>query len=629
MAAQHFTTPTWQRHVTNMPRRNGASSDDSAVDGFTDVASFRALLHVPVLGAPGHGKSTLVERLLHDADALPASGGAATEPGRFLLTSDDEAHPDVALIDAPGPRALLTSLVEGGALGEVALLVIDAETGLDASTRRHAYLGHLLGIRDVVVAVNGMELVGQSADRFAELEASCRDYLETLGGISVAVVPVSARTGANLVARDTSMGWYKGPTVLEALRQRPVAETLRDLALRIPITDVLRVEDRRVIAGVVESGRLAVGDEVMFSPSNGMARVSGIEPGGLSSDSAEAGEIAHFTLEDQVFVEPGEIASHGKDAPVETNVFRGRVIWLGGEPVEVGRRLTLRLGTMETPATVEAVERQFDAGDGSSSNADRLAGEATGDLILRARAMLALDPHGDNPRTGRFSLFEDGKAVAVGIVDMEGYPDQRPLMGVKSTNVSLVEAGISAPVRATRNGHAGGVLWFTGLSGAGKSTLAVELEKRLFTRGYQVFVLDGDNVRQGLNANLGFSPEDRAENIRRVGEVAALFAEAGMIVITAFISPYRSDRDRARQAAGDRFREVHIHADIATCENRDPKGLYKRARAGEIPEFTGISAPYEAPAAAELVVDTAAQSIDEAVSGLIDYVEREFELTKR
>ncbi|MEJ2121650.1 MAG: adenylyl-sulfate kinase [Alphaproteobacteria bacterium] len=611
-----------------MPPRQNTAPESAVPGGSADEVSFAARLHVPVLGAPGHGKSSLVERLLHDADALPASG-AATGPGCFLLASGDDAHPDVLLIDALGARALLKSLADGGALGEVALLVIDAETGLDPATRRHAYLAHLLGLRHAVVAVNGMELVGQSAERFAELEASCRAYLAALGVTSVEVVPVSARTGANLAARDTSMAWYKGPTVLEALRQHAVAETLRALPLRIPITDVLRVEDRRIIVGRVESGRLALGDEVMFSPSNGMAKVSGIELGGPSDDGAEAGEIVRFALEDQVFVEPGEIASHGGDAPIETNVFRGRIIWLGGAPLEAGQRLTLRLGTLETPATVETVERQIDAGDDSKVDAATLAGEATGEIILRARAMLALDPHGDNPRTGRFALFEDGEAVAIGVVDMEGYPDQRPLMGVKSTNVSLVEHGVSAPVRATRNGHAGGVLWFTGLSGAGKSTLAVELEKRLFTRGYQVFVLDGDNVRQGLNANLGFSPEDRAENIRRVGEVAALFAEAGMIVITAFISPYRSDRDRARQAAGERFREVHIHADIATCEDRDPKGLYKRARAGEIPEFTGVSAPYEAPDDAELVVDTAAQSIDEAVGGLIDFVEREFELTKR
>jgi len=593
--------------------------------GHADPASFRTLLQIPALGAPGHGKSSLVERLLHDADALPGGSRTAVGPGRFRLAGDDDSDPEIELIDAPGSRALLTTLAESGTLGDAALLVIDAEAGLDPATRGHAYLVHLLGIRDVVVAVNGMELVGQSAERFAELADACRDYLTTLGAASVAVVPVSARSGENLVARGSAMPWYEGPTVIEALRSRPVAEALATLPLRIPVTDVLRVEDRRMISGRIESGRLALGDHLIFSPSNGRARVSGIE----GTDKAEAGELVQFTLEDQVFVEPGEIASHVEKAPVETNVFRGRLVWLAGEPLEAGRRLTLRLGTMETQATVETVERRLDPGVDGREPATTLTRDSVGEVILRARAMLALDPQDENPRTGRFALLEDGAAVAIGVVDMEGYPDQRPLMGVKSTNVSLVEHGVSGPVRAKRNGHAGGVLWFTGLSGAGKSTLAVELEQRLFTRGYQVFVLDGDNVRQGLNANLGFSPEDRAENIRRVGEVAALFAEAGMIVITAFISPYRSDRDRAREAAGERFREVHIKADIATCEGRDPKGLYARARAGEIPEFTGISAPYEAPHDPELVVDTAAHSVDEAVRALMDFVEREFEITQR
>ena len=627
--------------MTNIPPR------PNTPPGVAAAASVDLAVHVPVLGAAGHGKSSLVERLLHDANALPAGGLEATGPGRFLLRSglsdggdggdggdgaDGADKHAIMLVDAPGLRALLKTIAAGASLGDAALLVVDAEIGVDAPTRRHGYLAHLLGIRDVVVAVNGMELIGHAADRFAEVAQACRAYLDTLGLTPARVIPVSARAGDNLVARSGTMPWYDGPTVLEALKGLRGPAALGALPLRIPVSDVGRIDGRRVITGRVESGRLSLGDEVVFSPSNGIARVSGIEPAGgmdgARADSAEAGEIVGFTTADQVFVEPGEIASHIDTAPIETNVFRGRLIWLGAEPLEAGRRLTLRLGAMETPAMVEGVERRIDTDDQRSAAVETLEAETAGEVILRARTILALDAHGDNPRTGRFALFDGDDAVAVGVVDMEGYADQRPLTGVKSTNVSLVEYGVSGPVRATRNGHTGGVLWFTGLSGAGKSTLAVELEKRLFTRGYQVFVLDGDNVRQGLNANLGFSPEDRAENIRRVGEVAALFADAGLIVITAFISPYRSDRDRARQAAGEGFREVHIKADIATCENRDPKGLYARARAGEIAEFTGISAPYEEPDDPELVVDTAAHSVDEAVAALIEYVEREFELTK-
>jgi len=621
--------------VTNIPPKQKSRPQTAAFP--SGAGTDAAARQVVVLGAAGHGKSSLVERLLHDADALPAVGLEAIGPGRVPLRGAPDDG-DIVLVDAPGARALLKSMAAGPSLGDAALLVIDAEAGLDAPSRRHGYHAYLLGIGAAVVAVNAMELIGHAGERFGRIEAECRDFLQALGVTAVQVIPVSARSGDNLVERSGAMPWYDGPTVLEALRGLRTGDALGALPLRIPVRDVGRIEDRRVIAGRIESGRIKVGDEVLFSPSNGVARVSGLEPRpddgddgddpAETAEAAEAGQYVGFTLEDQVFVEPGEIASHVKQAPVETNVFRGRLVWLGAEPLEAGRRLTLRLGTMETTVTVEAVERRIGPEDQGAAAAGTLETEAAGEVILRARALLALDAAADNPRTGRFALFDGGEALAVGVVDMEGYPDQRPLMGVKSTNVSLVEHGVSDTVRATRNGHAGGVLWFTGLSGAGKSTLAVEIEKRLFTRGYQVFVLDGDNVRQGLNANLGFSPEDRAENIRRVGEVAALFADAGMIVITAFISPYRSDRERARQAGGARFREVHIKADIATCEDRDPKGLYKRARAGEIPEFTGISAPYEAPDDPELVIDTAANSVDAAANALIDYVEREFELTR-
>jgi bifunctional enzyme CysN/CysC len=243
--------------------------------------------------------------------------------------------------------------------------------------------------------------------------------------------------------------------------------------------------------------------------------------------------------------------------------------------------------------------------------------------------MLAVDEAKHMARTGRFVLSDGVNLVAGGLIDMEGYPDQRDSLTVRSRNLQTVKHRVSADQRATRSGHRGGVLWFTGLSGAGKSTLAMAVEQELFRRGYNVYVLDGDNVRQGLNANLGFSPDDRAENIRRIGEVAALFADAGFITITAFISPYRSDRQRARAAAGDAFNEIYVRADLATCEQRDPKGLYRKARKGEIPDFTGISAPYEPPEAAELVVDTQSQSVEASIAQVVEHVERRFVIDRR
>jgi bifunctional enzyme CysN/CysC len=238
--------------------------------------------------------------------------------------------------------------------------------------------------------------------------------------------------------------------------------------------------------------------------------------------------------------------------------------------------------------------------------------------------MLALDRVEDNPSTGRFVLTDGVNLVAGGVISMHGYPNQRAAVTQRFSNLTEVAHNVTAELRQQRNGHLGGVLWFTGLSGAGKSTIAMAVERELFRRGLQVYVLDGDNIRHGLSANLGFAPDDRAENIRRVGEVAALFADAGVIAITAFISPYRADRQRAREAAQGRFHEIHIKADLAACELRDPKGLYQRARRGEIADFTGVSAPYEAPEAADLVVDTQSMSIDECVARVVAYVEQHF-----
>jgi len=397
------------------------------------------------------------------------------------------------------------------------------------------------------------------------------------------VIPVSARNGDNIVARSTTMPWYDGPTIVEALDSFRPTPRPTDLPLRMPVQAVYKFDDRRIIAGRVESGRVMVGDRLIFSPSNKSARVASIEAWHVPGKIVEghAGQSIGMTLDEQIFVERGEIASREQDAPIETNVFRGRLFWLRHEPLRIGDTYQLKLGTRDVPATVQAVEKVYDSDDLSSHNATEVPRHGIADVILRSRAMLAVDEGRHLARTGRFALSDGTNIVAGGLIDMEGYPDQRKSVIVRSENLYRVEHGIDDAARAARNGHRGGVLWFTGLSGAGKSTIAMALEQELFRRGYNTYVLDGDNVRYGLNSNLGFSPEDRAENIRRVGEVAALFADAGMIVITAFISPYRADRQRARDAAKDGFHEIYVAADVETCERRDPKGLYKpRAQGG-------------------------------------------------
>ena len=523
----------------------------------------------------------------------------------------------------------LKNMVTGAASSEAALLLIDADEGVREQSRRHGYLLHLLGVDQVAVLVNKMDLVDYSADRFGAVAEEYRDYLERLGVEPMCFIPISAREGDNIALRSKRMPWYQGPTTLAALDRFIPGAAPVERPLRFSIQDVYKFDERRILAGRIESGRLEVGDELLFSPSNKTAKIKSIEAWHVPMPplEASAGQSIGITLDEQIFVERGEVASHKDNAPTESNVFRAHLFWLGHKPLEPGNRYTLKLNASETEVTVQAIDRVIDTGDLSSGPADRVERNAVGEVVLRSRGLLAIDEHRLNPATGRFVLVENYLPVGGGIISMEGYPDQRDLVTRRATNITTVGHGVPSEARAQRNGHHGGILWFTGLSGAGKSTLALALEASLFAKGYHVYVLDGDNIRDGLNADLGFSPEDRAENIRRVGEVASLFADAGFLVISSFISPYRSDRERARRAAPKAFHEVYIHASLEVCEERDPKGLYRRARAGEIPEFTGVSSPYEAPDNPQLTIRTDLLTVEDCLSELVAYVEQNFATT--
>jgi len=446
--------------------------------------------------------------------------------------------------------------------------------------------------------------------------------LDSIGISASHYIPVAAREGHFIVKRSTKMKWYEGPTMVEALDNFQVTPTVTDQPLRFPVQDVYKFDDRRIIAGRIEAGTLKVGDELLFSPSNKRAKVKAIEAWSVDNPpkSVSAGQSIGITLDEQLFIERGYVASHVDQPPVETDVFLGRIFWLGRKPLKEGNRYKLKLGPMECRVQVQKIEKVINTQNLASVAADAIERNMVGEVIFRIPKIIALDEFANNPRTGRFVLVDGYEIAGGGIISMEGYANQRDLITQQSTNITKVKHGIRALDREMRNNHLGGVLWFTGLSGAGKSTLAVEVERQLYKKGYQAYVMDGDNIRQGLNANLGFSPEDRAENIRRVGEVAALFSRSGVIAITAFISPYRSDRERARQAAIGYFHEIYIKANVETCEKRDPRGLYKKARKGEIKEFTGISAPYEAPETPELVIDTTDRTVQECVNEILDYV---------
>jgi bifunctional enzyme CysN/CysC len=628
----------------------GADTHDPQVQEMT-----KAHLKTVFVGHVDHGKSSLIGRLFHDTgslregkveairamcerrgmpfewaflmDALQAERDQAITIDSAEIRFRAEGR-DYVIIDAPGHREFLKNMISGAASADAALLVVDADEGVMEGSRRHGYLLHLLGVRQVAVLVNKMDRVDYDKARFAAVERELGAYLEGIGVQPHGFIPVSAREGDNIATRSANLDWYKGPTLVETLASFRSAGTPTDLPLRFPIQDVYKFDDRRIIAGRVESGRLRVGDSLLFSPSNKTARIRSIENWNEDSPrvAARAGQSVGITLDEQIFIERGDVASHAENPPIETNVFRGHLFWLGGKPLSVGDHYTLRMHTCERPVVVQSIERIIDISDLSHAQGKRVEQDGVAEVVLRSRGLIALDEFVTNPLTGRFVLIDGTDIAGGGIVHMEGYPDRRAVSTVRATNVNREEHRIPLPARWDVNLHKSGILWFTGLSGSGKSTLALELERRLFHKGYQVYVLDGDNLRRGLNSNLGFSPEDRAENIRRVGEVAALFARAGFVVITAFISPYRADREQVRKIGGEAFHEIHIQADLELCEQRDPKGLYKKARSGEIRDFTGVSSPYEVPENPDLSIDTGSHSVDECIAQLIDYAEQRLRL---
>lgn len=611
----------------------------------------RQQLKIVIVGHVDHGKSTLVGRLLADTDSLPegkmeailASCKKRGMPFEWsflmdaLQTERDQgitidttqiwlktASRDVVIIDAPGHKEFLKNMITGAAQADAALVLIDAKEGIREQSKRHGYLLHLLGVRQIAVLVNKMDMVGYDEGVFRAIEEEYSEYLNSVGVVPTCFIPISAREGDLIVNPSAAMPWYKGGSVTHTLDRFEVAAAEDHLPLRFPIQDVYKFDERRILAGRIESGTLKVGDTLMFSPSNTQAKVASIESWpGKGADSVGAGESVGITLDNQIFVERGHVASHVADAPIITNYFKARIFWLGHKPLEKEKRYKIKLATMEVQAELRSIEHVIDSDTLAHVKADKVERNNVAEVVFRTRGLVAVDDFNRNARLGRFVIQQDFDVAGGGIISLEGISDQRAAQNqdVKSKNIFDMDLGVTPEQRSVMNGHTGGILWLTGLSGSGKSTIAKQLQKRLFDKGYHVYGLDGDNIRKGLNRDLGFSPEDRKENIRRVGEVAALFAQAGTIVICSFISPYREDRRSVRAIAADYFHNIYVKASVAACEKRDTKGLYKLARAGKIAEFTGVSAPYEEPVNPDVVLDTEVLSVQDAVAQLLHYVE--------
>jgi bifunctional enzyme CysN/CysC len=606
-------------------------------------------LRVVFVGHVDHGKSTLIGRILHDTGSLPEGkieeiGKACAAEGMqfeyaFLLdalleeqkqnvTIDTTEIPfrtarrRFAIIDAPGHKEFLKNMITGASRADAAILVIGADEGVREQSRRHAYLLSMLGINQVIVVVNKMDLVDYSEQHFREIEQDYRKFLQQLGLNARTFIPASAKQGENVARASMKMKWYCAANVLEALDLLEPQKGDIDLPLRFCVQDVYRFDGRRIIAGRIETGTLRVGDQLVFSPANKSSVVATIERWGNApaNGAAMAGDSIGITLAEQIFVERGYVASHQNETPVETNRFHADLFWIVREPLRVGHFYDLRLATQQVKCQIVSIEEVTDSStlQTTSDGREQLERNEVGRLTIQTRGPLVMDNHDRIPNLGRFVIIDEGQICGGGTIFGGIYTDRTV---AKSKNIFWTEGKITARARAMRSGHRGAVIWLTGLSGAGKSTVAQALERELFQRAIHTYVLDGDNIRHGLNSNLGFSPDDRVENIRRVSEVAKLMADSGTVVITAFISPYRMDRSRAREIALEgnaEFIEVFVDAPLEVCEARDPKNLYKKARAGEIREFTGIDAPYEAPEDPEMVVHTDQQTVDESVATILE-----------
>jgi bifunctional enzyme CysN/CysC len=612
----------------------------------------REQIKLVIVGHVDHGKSTFIGRLLLDTGSLPDGKieeleaiarrrGAPLELANFTDAFQAERDQNVTidtaqawfrtptreyvLIDAPGHREFLKNMVTGAAHADAACLVVDASEGLQEQSRRHAYLLQLLGLRHLVVLVNKMDLAGFDEAAFRRAEQACASLLEASGLSASAIIPIAARDGDNVAAPSARMPWWTGPTAAGALDALPAPPGGADaLPLRFPVQDVYRFDERRIIAGRLESGTLHVGDRLVFWPGGKSGTVKTIERWpDPPAQSATAGDSIGITIAEQIFVERGHVAAAERALPCQLSRFQARILWLGHEPLRRDRTYPLKLATQTVDCRIDRVHRVIDASTLETAaprgGNTALIRDDVAEVTIRTTSPLAFDPHTENPTFGRFVLMEDGVVAGGGIVADGNYP--RPTADAlhKAANLFWTRGKVTPAQRAGRNGHPGSIVWLTGLSGAGKSTIAVELERALFEQGRQVYVIDGDNLRHGLCADLGFSEEDRIENIRRAGQVAALLADAGIIVITALISPFRAGRDAVRAAArGDRFLEIYVNAPIDVCEARDTKGLYAKARAGEIPAFTGISSPYEPPLKPELELNTDRQTVAECVDAVIE-----------
>ena len=600
------------------------------------------LLRLITCGSVDDGKSTLIGRLMAEAGAVPEDVLAqlARDSERYgtcggdldyaLLLDGLEAEReqgitiDVAyrylvtpqrnfiIADCPGHEQYTRNMATGASTADLAVVLVDAAKGVLRQTRRHTYICALMGIGQIVLAVNKMDRVDYARDRFAAIVQDYAELARRLGIARVTAIPMAAVRGENLVRRAATMPWHEGGTLLEALHAAHVDGRTDAGAMRLPVQWINRPDARfRGYCGTLAAGTVAPGDAVTVLPAGVRAEVAEVLRGGARVDRAAAGEAVTLVLAGDHDVARGDLIAAEAAPPGVADQFACHLLWMGEQPLLPGRPYELRLGTATALAQVTEIRHRVDVDSQQPQPARTLALNEVGYCHLSLDHPIAFEPYASNRTLGGFVLVDriGNASVGAGIIDFALR---------RAANIHWQLLDIDRVARARQKGQRPRCLWFTGLSGAGKSTLANAVEKRLYALGHHTYLLDGDNVRHGLSRDLGFTPADRVENIRRVAEVAHLMVDAGLIVLVAFISPFREERRMARERFGpDEFIEVFVDAPLAVCEGRDAKGLYAKARAGRLLNFTGVDSPYEPPESPEIHVRSDAEALEAMVEQVV------------
>jgi len=624
--------------MTKLPSSPSAGGQELGADTMD-------LLRFATIGSVDDGKSTLIGRLLFDTrqlfdDQLDALSEASDRRGLgevdlSFVTDGLRAEReqgitiDVAyryfatdkrsfiVADTPGHEQYTRNMATGASNADLAILLVDARKGLLQQTRRHAMIVSLLGIRHVVLAVNKIDLVDFSQARFDEIVAAYKTFAEPLGFRSLAAIPMSARYGDNVSGPSALTPWYHGPALVPYLEAIDVEENRATAPFRLPVQWVNRPNlDFRGYAGTIASGKLRAGDSVVVAGSGRLTRVKSLYLADELVDEASAGDAVTVTLADEVDISRGDVLARPDARPEVADQFTAHLIWMSSEPMLPGRSYLIKIGSRTTPASVTDLKHRVDVNTREHIAAKKLELNEIGFANLATTVPVAFDPYEANRDTGSFILIDrrSNETVAAGVV----------AHGLRrATNVHRHGFSVTREAKAAQKHQKPAILWFTGFSGAGKSTIANIVETKLHARGVHTALLDGDNVRHGLNKDLGFTAADRVENIRRIAEVARLMTDVGLIVLTSFISPFRAERRLAREIAAEaEFIEIFVDAPLEAVIARDPKGLYKKALRGEIKNFTGVDQPYEPPETPEIWLDTTSQTSEELADRVIAELEK-------